>query len=144
MPRQAVDGLDGLHPTVGPVSHGIVAGETLVFISGQIPLSADGSLVGPGDIVAQYRQVMENVERVVAGAGGSMDDVVRLVNYVTVALRADTPEYLEMAAIRDAVFSPPPPASTLVQVSGLMVPGAMVEVEAVAVLGEGGSASPAS
>lgn len=140
MARRAVE-VDSLHPTVGPVSHGIAAtGGTLVFVAGQIPLSADGRLVGEGDIVAQYRQVMENIERVVVGAGGGMDDVVSLVNYVTVTLRAETPEYRQIAAIREAVFSPPPPASTLVQVSGLMVPGAMVEVEAVAVLAAGDAA----
>jgi len=129
---------------VGPVSHGVIAaGGRLLFVSGQVPLSADGSLVGPDDIVAQYRQVMANLEAVVRAAGGGMDDVVCLVNYVTVALRAETPAYREMAAIRDGLFAPPPPASTLVTVSGLMVPGAMVETEAIAVLGGPGSSAEA-
>jgi enamine deaminase RidA (YjgF/YER057c/UK114 family) len=107
---------------------------SLLFISGQVPLRQDGELAGRDDIVAQYRQVMENVEKVVTAAGGDMGDVVSLVNYVTVELRVDTPAYRGIAAIREQVFSPPPPASTLVQVGALMVPGAMVEVEAVAVL----------
>lgn len=131
----------GLHEPIGPVSHGVIAapGE-LLFVSGQVPLDRDGELVGRGDVAAQYRQAMENVEKVVRAAGGDMDDVVSLVNYVTVELRADTPAYREIAAIRERVFAPPPPASTLVRVAALMVPGAMVEVEAVAVVdGRAGS-----
>lgn len=121
------------------MSHGIVVGGgPLVFVSGQIPVDSDGALVGPGDIVAQYRQVMENIGKVVTAAGGAMDDVVSLVNYVTVMLRGDTPAYGEMAAIREEALGHPPPASTLVEVSSLMVPGALVEVEAIAVLGAGG------
>jgi 2-iminobutanoate/2-iminopropanoate deaminase len=145
MPRRAVSDLDSLHQPVGPVSHGIIAENgPFVFVSGQIPLAADGTLVGPDDIVAQYRQAIKNVEKVVVAGGGTMDDVVSLVNYVTMTLRAEMSEYREMAAIREEAFSAPPPASTLVEVNSLMVPGAMVEVEAIAALGGGGSGAPAS
>jgi enamine deaminase RidA (YjgF/YER057c/UK114 family) len=135
MPRKAVTSL-GLHRPIGPVSHGVLASPgQLLFVSGQVPLSPDGELVGEGDIAAQYRQAIENLRDVVAAAGGAMDDVVQLVNYVTVELQADTPGYRGIAAVREELFGPPPPASTLVKVGALMVPGALVEVQAIAVLG---------
>lgn len=135
MARSAVSRV-GLHQPIGPVSHGVLAspGE-LLFVSGQVPLSREGELVGEGDLAAQYQQAIENLEAVVAAAGGAMDDVVQLVNYVTLDLHEDTPAYSRIAEIRERYFAPPPPASTLVKVEGLMVPGALVEVQAIAVLG---------
>jgi enamine deaminase RidA (YjgF/YER057c/UK114 family) len=141
MARKAVTSLE-LHQPIGPVSHGVLASPgRLLFVSGQVPLSADGELVGEGDIAAQYRQAVENLREVVAAAGGGLDDVVQLVNYVTVELRADTPGYRGIAAVREELFAPPPPASTLVKVEALMVPGALVEVQAIAVLDREAAAS---
>lgn len=77
---------------------------------------------------------MENMKAVVEDAGGSMNHICQLTHYVTVQLREDTPEYVEIAQIRREYFDTDMPASTLVSVVDLMVPGALVEVEAIALL----------
>jgi enamine deaminase RidA (YjgF/YER057c/UK114 family) len=65
-----------------------------------------------------------------------MDDVCCLTNYLTITLREKEPAYQGIAAIRREYFREPSPASTLVEVRNLMIPGALVEVEATAVLNQ--------
>src|SRR5689334_12688957 len=90
-----------LHDPIGPISHGMVAsGDRILFIAGQVPVGFDGMLVASGDLGGQYKQVMENMRAIVEDAGGVMDDVCSLVNYVTVPLAAESEEYLAMASVR--------------------------------------------
>jgi reactive intermediate/imine deaminase len=99
----------------------------ILYISGQVPL--DGQLVGEGDFEAQARQVFENLTRALEAADASWHDVVKL-NYF---LR-DVGEITSVRAIRDEyVDTEQPPASTLVEVSGLFRDDALIEVEAVAI-----------
>jgi reactive intermediate/imine deaminase len=103
--------------------------QSVVFLAGQVPLSADGSLVGEGDFVAQCRQVFENLQTVLEQAGASFDNVVK----VTVFL----PDITNLQAYREVkseFVTGRQPASTAVEVKGLAFPGLMVEVEAIAVL----------
>jgi reactive intermediate/imine deaminase len=103
--------------------------ERIVYISGQVPLDAEGQLVGEGDFEAQTRQVFENLTRALEAAGAAWSDVVKLNYFLT-----DVSQITSVRAIRDQyVDTERPPASTLVQVSGLFRPEAMVEIEAVAV-----------
>jgi reactive intermediate/imine deaminase len=103
--------------------------ERIVYISGQVPLDGDGQLVGEGDFEAQTRQVFENLTRALEAADASWDDVVKL-NYF---LR-DVGEITSVRAIRDEyVDTEKPPASTLVEVSGLFRDDALIEIEAVAI-----------
>jgi reactive intermediate/imine deaminase len=103
--------------------------ERIVYISGQVPLDAEGQLVGEGDFEAQTRQVFENLTRALEAADASWDDVVKL-NYF---LR-DVGEITSVRAIRDEyVDLEQPPASTLVEVSGLFRDDALIEIEAVAI-----------
>jgi len=99
----------------------------LLFISGQLPLLPDRSLVSD-DFGAQVRQAFANLGTALATAGAAWNDVVKLGIFVTELDRLD-----ELRAIRDEfVDVASPPASTLVQVVSLAVPGAKVEIEAVA------------
>ena len=101
----------------------------IIYVSGQVPLDADGQLVGEGDFAAQTRQVFENLTRALEGADAAWSDVVKLSYFLT-----DVSDIASVRAIRDEyVDTDRPPASTLVQVSGLFRPDVLVEIEAVAI-----------
>ena len=102
---------------------------TVVFVSGQAPISAEGELVGEGDFEAQVRATFENLGTVLEQAGASFDHVVKLGVFLT-----DIGRLRDYGRIRAELMPGPPPASTAVQVVALAVPGMMVEVEAFAVL----------
>lgn len=102
---------------------------SLVFVSGQAPVSAAGQLVGEGDFEAQVRQVFENLRAVLEGAGAGVDAVVKLTVYLT-----DMSRLREYTRIKGEFFSGAQPASTAVGVTALARPEMMVEVEAVAAL----------
>jgi enamine deaminase RidA (YjgF/YER057c/UK114 family) len=94
-----------------------------------VPLDVDGQLVGEGDFEAQTRQVFENLSRALQTASVAWSDVVKLNYFLT-----DVSQITSVRAIRDEyVDTARPPASTLVQVSGLFRPEVMVEIEAVAI-----------
>src|SRR3982751_4614195 len=103
----------------------------IIFISGQVPLDRDGELVGEGDFEAQTRQVFANLSAALEAAGAAWDDVVKLNYFLT-----DVGQIGVIRTVRDEyVNTEKPPASTLVEVSSLFRPEAMVEIEAVAVRG---------
>jgi 2-iminobutanoate/2-iminopropanoate deaminase len=104
-----------------------VTGGRLIFVSGQIPWDSEGRTVGPGDIEAQTRQVYENIRGVLAEAGATLDDVVK----VTIFLR-DIRYRDVVNRIRSELFKPPYPASTQVAVASLVDPEWLVEIEATA------------
>jgi len=115
-------------------SHAVTVTGTLAFVSGQVPLDGEGNLVGPGDLEAQTRQAMHNLEGVLAQLGATWADVVKFGWYVT-----DVTEIQKVRDIRDEFIRPalgdrPSPASTLVQVVGMFNPEFLVEVEAVVAL----------
>jgi 2-iminobutanoate/2-iminopropanoate deaminase len=112
-----------------PISHytdAVVAGG-LVFVSGCVPVDGSGALVGGDDVVAQTRQVFANISRVLEAAGCTMADVAKVTVFLT-----DVDERPLVNAVRREVFGESRPASTLVEVSRLAIPGARVEVECVA------------
>ena len=103
--------------------------ERIVYISGQVPLDTDGRLVGEGDFEAQTRQVFENLTHALEAADASWRDVVKLTYFVR-----DVGEITSVRAIRDEyVDTEQPPASTLVEVSGLFRDDVLIEIEAVAI-----------
>lgn len=104
---------------------------TLAFVSGQVALDEEGNLVGPGDLAAQTRQAMRNLEGVLTQLGATWADVVKFGWYLT-----DVAEIQKVRDIREEFLRPvlgdrPNPASTLVQVAALFRPGFLIEVEAV-------------
>ncbi len=108
-----------------------VTDSKLIFISGQVPVDMDGNKVGVGDIALQTRTALENVKRVLGGAGASLRDVIKLNTYVT-----DMVEYRNKTqSVRNEYFPKDFPASTLVEVKSLAHPDFMVEIEAIAALG---------
>jgi len=114
-----------------PISHytdAVRAGD-LVFVSGIVAVDREGQLVGGADVVAQARQVFQNMREVLAAAGCGFEDVVRVTIYLT-----DVDDRPSINPVRQEVFGEARPASTLVEVPRLAVPGAKIEVEAVALL----------
>ncbi|WP_225835682.1 RidA family protein [Streptomyces sp. NK08204] len=121
---------DGLAPAA-QYSHVVTATGRFVAVSGQLALDEHGELVGKGDPAAQARQVFENLRRCLAAAGAGFTDVVKLTYFVT--------DMAFMPAIRAARAAHIPddrlPASSAVQVAGLVAPEFLMEVEAIAVVG---------
>jgi 2-iminobutanoate/2-iminopropanoate deaminase len=114
-----------------PISHytdAVRAGE-LLFVSGVVPVDGEGRLVGGDDIVAQARQVLANLGAVLAAAEATFADVVKVTVYLT-----DIADRARINPVRQEVFGEARPASTLVEVSALAVPGAKLEIEAVALI----------
>jgi enamine deaminase RidA (YjgF/YER057c/UK114 family) len=106
----------------------VPAGSRLIYLSGQVPLDSVGNVVGPRDFRAQAEQVFANLERVLAAAGATFDDVVKLNFYVR-----DVTRLADLRAVRDRhVNTAATPASTLVEVSRLFRDDVLLEVEAVA------------
>ncbi len=110
---------------IGPYSQGIAVGE-LLFVSGQTPLRADGTLV-EGTVAEQTEQCLSNVLEVLLAGGLTMDAVVKTTVYMT-----DLGKFAEMNAVYAKRFRAPFPARATVQVSALPK-GAGVEIDAVAV-----------
>ncbi len=112
-----------------PISHytDAVQAGGLLFISGCVPADAQGRLVGDGDVVAQARQVFESIGRVLAAAGAGFADVVKVTVYLI-----DIDDRPLINPVRQEAFGDVRPASTLVEVSRLALPGARLEVDAVA------------
>jgi len=124
-----------LAPPFGPYVHTVkIAPGPFVFVSGCIALDEQGHVVGPGDIAAQTRRSMENLQVCLEAAGATLQDVVKITNYVL-----DAREYPKIAPVRSEFLKEPFPASTMVEVKGLIFPGLLIEVEAIAVVGAGTS-----
>ncbi|MEX2541080.1 MAG: RidA family protein [Trueperaceae bacterium] len=111
---------------IGPYSQAIRAGQ-LLFTSGQIPLRTDGSLV-PGDIRAQTRQVMQNLQAVLEAGGSSLEQVVKCTCFL-----ADMDDFAVVNEVYGEFFGSEPPARSAVQVARLPRDVA-IEIEAVAVV----------
>ena len=114
-----------------PISHytDAVRAAELLFVSGVVPVDGDGRLVGGDDVVAQARQVLANLGAVLAAAGATFADVVKVTVFLT-----DIADRAGINPVRQEVFGEARPASTLVEVSALAVPGAKLEIEAVALV----------
>jgi reactive intermediate/imine deaminase len=114
-----------------PISHftdAVRAGD-LLFVSGIVPVDERRELVGGDDVVAQARAVFENMRAILAAAGCTFADVVKVTVFLT-----DVADRPLINPVREEVFGDTRPASTLVEVSALVIPGARIEVEAVALV----------
>jgi len=106
----------------------VSAGKWL-FISGQVAFDDEGNVVGKGDIVAQARKIFDNFGALLGKAGADFKDVVKTNYYIT-----DVSQFAKVAALRSEYFKAPFPASTMIEVKGLVHEDLMLEIEAVAVL----------
>jgi 2-iminobutanoate/2-iminopropanoate deaminase len=116
-----------------PVSHftHVVRAGRIVFVSGCVATNGEGRLVGGNDVVAQARQVHENIKRCLAAAGATFGDVCK----VTVFLR-NIGDREKVNTIRKEYFGSHRPASTLVEISRLVRDEYLLEIEATAVIPE--------
>ena len=117
-------------------SHGITTtGGRLLLLGGQDASDAEGNIVAPGDLVAQFEQVLHNLHAVVEAAGGDMRDIVKLTVFVhdRDAYRA---ALKPLGAVFRSFFDGYYPAMALFEVSGFFQEGALVEIEGIAVLDE--------
>jgi reactive intermediate/imine deaminase len=121
--------VEGLAAPISHYADAVVAGSTL-YISGIVPVDAAGAVVGGDDVVAQAEQVFAIMDRVLAAAGAAPADVVKVTVYLL-----DIDDRPLINPVRQRFFGAARPASTLVEVSRLAVPGARLEIEAIAHLG---------
>jgi reactive intermediate/imine deaminase len=98
----------------------------LLFVSGVAPLDAEGRLVGADDPVAQTRQIFLNLQRVLEATGASFADVLKVTVFLT-----DVADRTRINPVRQEFFGETRPASTLIGVRELAVPGMCVEIEAI-------------
>jgi 2-iminobutanoate/2-iminopropanoate deaminase len=104
--------------------------KSIVFVSGQGPISPEGELVGEGDFEAQTRQVFENLRTVLAESGADLEAIVKITVYLT-----DMGTLRDFGRIKAGFIPGDQPASTALEVSSLALPGMMIEVEAIAAVG---------
>jgi 2-iminobutanoate/2-iminopropanoate deaminase len=122
--------VDGLAPPISHYADAVVA-DGILYVSGIVPLDAQGNVVGE-DAVAQARQVFANMRLVLDAAGAAPADIVKVTVYLL-----DIEDRPRINPVREEFFGDTRPASTLVEVSRLAVPGARVEIDAIAHLPDG-------
>ena len=127
-PRTEID-VPGQAPPISHYAHAVRTEGPLLFVSGVVPVDEHGRLVGGDDVVEQARAVFRNLGDVLAAGGAGFADVVKVSVFLT-----DVDDRPLINPLRQEIFGDARPASTLVEVSRLAVPGAKIEVEAVAVV----------
>jgi len=121
--------VEGLSEPLSHYTHAVRHND-LLFVSGLAPVDAAGKLVGGDDVVAQTRQIFANLARILAAADAKPADVLKVTVFlISVADRT------KINPVRQQFFGAARPASTLVGVSELAIPGMRVEIEAVVGLG---------
>jgi enamine deaminase RidA (YjgF/YER057c/UK114 family) len=115
-------------------SHGWEAqGGKTVYLAGQVAMDGNGQVVGKGDLVAQFRQVCENLRAVLTARGGQLDDVLKLTLYV-LSKQEYKARGREIGLVYREYFGRHYPAMTLVEVKGLYDDDCLIEIEGVAVV----------
>ena len=101
-----------------------------IFVAGTAPIAPDGSTAAPDDVYGQTRRCLEIIERAIVDAGGSLAHVTR-----TRVMLTDITRWRKAARAHGEFFGSIRPASTFVQVAGLIDPAWLVEIEADAIVG---------
>ena len=104
-----------------------LGGKTLLQLSGQVAVDAQRKIVG-NDMMTQANFIMDNITAILAAHGATLAGVVNIRTYVT-----DMSQLPEYGKVRVARFTATPPTITIVEVSNLWLPGALIEVEALAI-----------
>ena len=123
----------GMAEPISHFTHVVTAGR-LVFVSGCVAVDTNGKLIGENDVAAQARAVHENIKACLAAAGATFADICKVTVFVKNIADRET-----INTVRKEYFGASRPASTLVEVSRFTREGALVEIEATAVLPGGES-----
>jgi enamine deaminase RidA (YjgF/YER057c/UK114 family) len=107
----------------------VTGAQSIILISGQVDYDDKGQVGHPGDFAAQARATFASLKAQIEAAGGTVANIVKLKTYLV-----DVRHRTELAAIREEVFGKKAPASTLIGVTALALPGWLIEVEAIAVI----------
>jgi 2-iminobutanoate/2-iminopropanoate deaminase len=107
----------------------------LLYVSGQAGVGDDGAIVGAGDFDAQAAQAFRNLERALLAGGSDLRHLIKVTIYLT-SMR----HFAKIVELRRHWFAPPYPADTIVEVSALYSPEAMIEIEAIAAVASSESA----
>jgi enamine deaminase RidA (YjgF/YER057c/UK114 family) len=123
----------GLERPVGYAHVAKVTGGNIVYVAGQAPFDENSQIVGQGDFIAQFAQVIRNLKTAVEAAGGRPDQYAVLTMYIT-DLQAYLNNRKSLGEAYREVFGKYFPAITLVQVRSLYNPDCMVEISGIAVI----------
>lgn len=118
--------------TVGAYSQGLkvdVGDKSMVFVSGQLAMDANGDPIAPHDISAQTRYVFENIKVILGNAGAMLEDVVKVQIFLT-----DISNFPQVSAVRNEYLENIKPVSTLVEISRTVKDGCDVEIEVIAIM----------
>jgi enamine deaminase RidA (YjgF/YER057c/UK114 family) len=105
-----------------------------VFVGGQGPLDKEGNVLSPGDLVEQTRITMENIKRLLAEVGATMEDVVQQRTYYVSP--GGYEDLMASAEVRWGFYPNPGPVGTGIPVPALAIPGMMIEIDVVAIVGD--------
>jgi enamine deaminase RidA (YjgF/YER057c/UK114 family) len=126
-PRTRISSNSPYEATVG-YSRAVRVGDT-IYVAGTVAWGDDGKIACEGDMYGQARQVLRNIEKALKQAGASLEHVVQTRMYLTDISRID-----EAGRAHGEVFGEIRPACTGVEVSALVEPSMLIEIEAIAVL----------
>ncbi len=128
--RQLISSTSPFEPAYG-YSRAVRVGN-VVHVAGTVAWGDDGTVVGAGDMYAQAKQAIRNIETALKEAGSSLHDVVRTRAFIT-----DVSLFGELTRAHGEAFGEIRPAATMVEVSGLATTEMLVEIEADAIIGSG-------
>ena len=103
--------------------------DNMIYVSGQAAINMEGEVVGAGDFDAQAVQVFKNLETVLRAGGSDLSKIVK----VTIFLK-DMGNFNKIIGLREKYFTPPYPADTIVEITGLALPELEIEIEAMALV----------
>lgn len=116
---------------LGAYSHGIsvdVGDCELIFLTGQLAMNENNDAVAPNDVEKQAEYVFQNIQKILAEAGSNLEDVVKVVIYLT-----NINDFAKISPIRNKYFQTSKPASTLIEISKTVKEGCDVQVDVTAV-----------